>query len=140
MRKWMAPVALATVVVGIVGIGSQVDGAVGAPARLQSCEDWVSETNDRLLDARTLLYPADRPGAFEGSIDEAADIMTQIADEQASADPPDDGQVLQDDLLEALSAAEAGLAGGPEATAQILFAKSIIYNADARLLAVNDTC
>jgi len=139
MRRSTALAALALVLVGVLGFGWQTQNASSAPA-LQSCEDWVSETNDRLLDARTLLYPSDRPGAFQGSLDEAADIINGIADEQASADPPDNGEVLHDDLLEALSAAEAGLAGDPNADVLILFAKSIIYNADARLLAVNETC
>lgn len=140
MRRWTALTLLALVVIGVAGFGAQTQGAFGAPARLQSCDDWVEETNNRLLDARSLLYPADRPGAFQGSIDQAANEMAAIADEQLSADPPDQGEVLADDLQEALDAATAGLSGDPNAEAQILFAKAIVYNADARLLAVNESC
>jgi len=139
MRRWTALAALVVVLFGAVGFGLRAPDAVGAPA-VQSCEDWVSETNERLLDARSLLYPSDRPGAFQGSIDDAAAEMAAISDEQLNADPPDSGEVLADDLQEALDAAVAGLSGDPNAQAQILFAKAIIYNADARLLAVNETC
>jgi hypothetical protein len=139
MRKWTALTLVALLVVTVLGIGSRVGQAIAAPSA-QSCDDYVAETNDRLLEARSLLYPAERTGAFEGSLDEAAGFMTQIADEQAAADPPDQAEVLHDDLIEALSAAEAGLYGDGDATSQILFAKSIIYNADARLLAVNESC
>lgn len=140
MRRWTALTLLAILVLGVAGFGAQTRGAFGAPARLQSCGDWVRETNERMLDARSLLYPADRPGAFQGSISQAAQEMDAIAAEQLNADPPDEGEVLADDLQEALNAATAGLSGDPNATAQILFAKAIIYNADARLLAVNETC
>ena len=139
MRKGIALATLAVLLSAGIGAGLKTERVFGAPA-LQSCDDYVGETNDRLLEARTLLYPADRPGAFGGSIDEATDIMTEIANEQAQADAPDEGQTFHDDILEALTAAETGLLGGPDATAQILFAKSIIYNADTRLLAINESC
>lgn len=139
MRRGIALAALALTLVGAGGLGTQVQGAVSAPAA-QSCEDWVGETNERLLDARSLIYPSDRPGAFEGSIDEAAQEMAAIADEQLDAEPPEEGQVLADDLQEALDAGIAALSGDPNAEALILFSKAIIYNADARLLAVNETC
>lgn len=139
MRRVIALAMLALVVVGGVGVGSRVQSAASAPAA-QSCDDWVGETNERLLDARSLIYPIDRPGAFEGSIDQAAQEMNAIAEEQLNADPPDEGEVLSDDIQEALFAATAGLSGDPNADVQILFAKAIIYNADARLLAVNETC
>ncbi len=139
MRKLFVLAMLALVLVGAAGIGARVTGAAGVPAS-QNCGDWVNETNQRLLDARSLLYPADRPGAFQGSIDQAAQEMAAITDEQFDADPPDAGEVLADDIQEALAAATAGLSGDPNAPAQILFAKAIIYNADARLLAVNETC
>ena len=165
MRKVIALGLIAIVFSATISGGLTTRDVVSAPAR-QSCRDWVAETNDRLLDARSLLYPADRPGAFNGSLTEAGQIMTQLADEQADADPPDQGEVLHDDLLEAMTAAESALygAGANDAVrisaakigltpaaetmlieeadprSQILFAKSIIYNADARLLAVNDSC
>ena len=139
MRRWSLlalAVVLAAAVGGYVGFGERVD------ARAQDCEDYAVETNDRVNDARTLLYPLDRPDSFEGSADQAAQEMDAILAEQETASPPEGGGNIHDDLIEAMSAAVEGLSGtgnvAPEV--QIAFAKSIIYNADVRLLSLIETC
>lgn len=138
MRNWMLVIVAVIVAVGIGGVLG-----VSAPnAGAQDCDDWVTETNDRVNAARTLLYPPGRLDAFEGSADEAAQEMDAIVQEQADSTPPDGGGDLHDDLIEAMSAGVEGLSGGGAAdpATQIVFAKSIVYTADARLLALVETC
>ncbi len=139
MRRWSLlalAVVLAAAVGGYFGLGARVD------ARAQDCEDWTNQTNERVNDARTLLYPLGRIDAFEGSAVEAAQEMDLILQDQEQSEPPDGAGVLHDDLIEAMSAAVEGLSGGgavaPET--QIVFAKAIIYNADARLVTFINTC
>lgn len=64
MKKWML-VAAALVVVALAG--GYYGATARAGAKLQGCEDWVDQTNARVQDARSLLYPADRPDAFQGT-------------------------------------------------------------------------
>ena len=139
MQRWWLlalAVVLAASVGGYFGIGAQ------AGAAAQDCEDWATETNDRVNAARSLLYPAGRIDAFEGSPEQAAQEMEFLLDEQANVDVPENAGLIHDDLIEAMSAAVEGLSGtgavAPEL--QIVFAKSIIYNADARLVTFLNTC
>jgi hypothetical protein len=114
---------------------------VAAGVRLQNCEDWVFATSDRVDAARSYLYPSDRPGAFAGSAREAAEELYVLFEEQADSAPPENGQQLNDDLVEALSEGASGLAGGGTVGAiQVTFAKSIVYNADARLVTLLNSC
>ena len=107
----------------------------------QNCEDWVEQTNARVNDARRLLYPADRPDAFDGSAEQAADELVAIYDEQLASEPPDGAGQLNDDLVEAMSSGAEGLiGGGTDGAILFYFAKSIIYNADARLITVIEGC
>lgn len=133
--------AIVLVVVAMVaGFGAYLRDA-RAGGSLQGCDDWVQQTNDRVNDARTLLYPADRPGAFQGSAEQAAQELFAISEEQVNSEPPDGAGPLNDDLIEALTVGAEGLAaGGVDAAAQVVFAKAIVYNADVRLLAVIETC
>lgn len=139
MRKWSV-LALAVVLAG--ALGGYFGFGRTADVQAQDCDDWVQETNERVNDARLLLYPADRLDAFQGSVDEAAQIMSEILVEQENASPPDGGGNLHDDLIEAMNVAVDGLigTGSADPAVQITFAKSIIYNADARLVALNDSC
>jgi len=138
MRKWSL-LALAVVLAG--ALGGYFGFGRTADVQAQDCDDWVQETNDRVNDARTLLYPADRPDAFQGSADEAAREMDAILAEQEESEPPDGGGNLNGDLIEAmLNGFEALSGGGSDPAVQITFAKSILYNADARLVALNDSC
>ncbi len=139
MKKWML-VAAALVVVALAG--GYYGATARAGAKLQGCEDWVDQTNARVQDARSLLYPADRPDAFQGDAQQAAQELFAIFEEQANSDPPDAAGQLNGDLIEAMSVGAEGLAGTGAAApeTQIVFAKSIIYNADVRLLSVIDTC
>ena len=137
MKTWWL-VAAAVVLAASVGGYFGIDARAGAA---QDCEDWVNDTNDRVNEARTYLYPADRPEAFEGSFDEAAENLYVLFEEQNNTDVPDNAFQLHYDLIEAFSEGAAGLAsGGPEATIQVNFAKSIVYNADARLVSFVETC
>ena len=134
MRKWalvLAAVAVVAAVAGYVGNGAR------AGSRAQDCEDWVNETFERVNVARSILYPPERADAVEGSDLERAQALFDLADEQLNAEPPDDAFQLDGDLLEALQAGAAGFeAGGAEGGTLIYFAKSIFYNADARLVAL----
>ena len=138
MRRWSLlalAVILAASVAGYFGTGARVD------ARAQDYEDYVNETRDRVNDARTLLYPGDRPDAFQGGPEEAADALLAIYDEQNVAEFPDGAEQIHYDLVEAMaSGGEALATRGPDAGLQDVFAKSIIYNADAPLLALVETC
>ena len=140
MRRWAltaAVMALLAAAAGYYAVGVRAD------ARAQDCGDWINETNDRVQTARSLLYPQDRPGSQStGSAQGDAQELFALYEEQLNANPPDAGAQLHDDLLEALSVGAEGLAGSGAAApeTQIVFAKSIIYNSDARLLAVGDTC
>lgn len=138
MRKWLL-VAFAAVLAASIGGHFGFDAQAGAA---QDCEDWSNETNARVNDARTLLYPIGRLDAFEGSADQAAAEMDAILQEQESAQPPEGAGNIHDDLIEAMAAGVEGLIGGGnvDPTVQITFAKSIIYNADARLVTYVNTC
>ena len=137
MRTWWlvaAAVVLAASVGGYFGMGARAGAA-------QDCEDWVNQTNDRVNEARTYLYPADRLDAFQGSIEEAAEGLFILFEEQQASDPPENAGQLNDDLIEAFSDGAAGLAqGGTEGAILVNFAKSIVYNADARLVTFVETC
>ena len=138
MRKWALVAAVAVIV---AAVGGYFGGAARAGVRLQDCDDWVDQTNERVQFARSLLYPADRPGAFAGTAEEAAEELYILFEEQSDSEPPEAAEQLHDDLIEAMSVGAEGLAsGGPDAATQVIFAKSIIYNADARLLGVVNTC
>jgi hypothetical protein len=138
MRAWAI---VAAIVVVTAAIGGYLGGVARADVRLQDCGDWVDQTNDRVQYARTLLYPPDRPDAFEGTLAEAAEELYILYEEQLESEAPDGAQQLSDDLSEAMVVGAEGLAAGDAAAeTQIVFAKSIIYNADARLLAVVETC
>jgi hypothetical protein len=137
MRARVAPVAA---VVLLAAGGGYLGGTAWAGGRAQGCEDWVGQTNERVNAARGLLYPADRPGAFAGTPEQAAEQLSVLFEEQADSAPPEGARQVNGDLVEALSVGAEGLAaGGPEAAA-IVFAKAIVYTADARLLAVVNTC
>ena len=137
-RTWWlvaAAVVLAVSVGGYFGMGAR------AGAGAQDCEDWINDTNDRVNEARTYLYPSDRLDAFQGSIDEAAEGLYVLFEAQADSDPPENAGQLNDDLIEAFSDGPSGLAsGGTEGAIQVTFAKSIVYNADARLVTFVNTC
>ena len=141
MKRWWLLAGL--VVVGVVAGGSAwlASRPATAGAALQDCRDWVFATSDRVDSARSLLYPPDRPGAFTGSARDAAEELYVVFEEQADSEPPENGQQLNDDLVEAMSEGAAGLAGGgTTGTIQVAFAKSIIYNADARLVTLLNSC
>jgi len=138
MRTWIVVILAVIVAVGVGGSMS-----LGSPnAGAQDCDEWVTRTNDRVNAARTLLYPSGRIDAFEGTADEAAREMELILQEQEESSPPDGGGNLHDDLIEAMAAGVEGLSGssGGDPQTQIVFAKSIIYTADARLLTLVETC
>jgi hypothetical protein len=100
----------------------------------------VTDTFERVEVARTILYPPERPDAVEGSDLERAQALFDLADEQLNVEPPDEAFQLDGDLLEALQAGGAGFeAGGTEGSTLIYFAKSIIYNADARLVTLDNS-
>ncbi|MDP9366245.1 MAG: hypothetical protein M3Q10_18830 [Chloroflexota bacterium] len=138
MRKWWL-VAIAVVLAASIGGYFGFDARAGAA---QDCEDWANQTNERVNDARTLLYPIGRLDAFEGSPDQAAGELEAILGEQEAAEPPENAGIIHDDLIEAMSAGVEGLlgAGNVDPAVQISFAKSIIYNADARLVTFVNTC
>ncbi|MDQ3466812.1 MAG: hypothetical protein M3411_01070 [Chloroflexota bacterium] len=138
MRTWTL-VIFAVIVA--VGVGGSIN--FGSPnAGAQDCDEWVTRTNDRVNAARTLLYPPGRIDAFVGTADEAAREMEMILQDQEESSPPDGGGNLHDDLIEAMAAGVEGLSAGSAADpqTQIVFAKSIIYTADARLLTLVETC
>lgn len=139
MRKWWL-LALAAVLAASIGGYFGFDARAGAA---QDCEDWSNQTNDRVNYARTLLYPAGRLDAFEGSADEAAGEMEAVLTEQENSEPPDEAAgIIHDDLIEAMTLGVEGLLaqGNVDPAVQISFAKSIIYNADARLFSYVNTC
>lgn len=138
MGRW-GLIAIAAVLAASIG------GYFGVTARAgvgQDCEDWARGTNDRVNAARTLLYPLGRIDAYEGSAQQAASEMELILQEQENADVPDNAGNIHDDLIEAMTAGVEGLlgAGNVAPEVQITFAKSIIYNADARLVTYIETC
>ncbi len=138
MRKWTL-VALAAVVVVALGGYFGLGGRANASA--SGCEDWVNQTNDRVDTARTLLYPSDRPDAFQGSAQQASQELASLVQDQQGSEPPENAGQLNDDLIEAMSDGAAGLsAGGTTGAIQVTFAKSIVYNADARLVSFVKTC
>lgn len=137
-KKW-ALVAL--VVVVLAAVGGYFGGPARAGGRAQDCGDWVEGTRDQLLEGRSYVYPSGRPDAFDGSVDEAIQLLDRLSQEQADSDPPDNAILISDDLVEAFASGAEGLAqGGAEGAILLNFAKSIIYNADARLFLVNDSC
>ena len=139
MKMWL--VALTAIVAAVAAGTGYYAATARADARLQDCGDWVDETNQRVQVARTLLYPSDRSEAFEGSPLQAAEELVALFDEQANSSPPEGAGQLNDDLLEAMSDGAIGLEGQGAAAPEtlIVFAKAIIYTADARLLAVSTT-
>lgn len=139
MRKWSL-FGLAIVLAGAIGGYFGFGSTVGVDA--QDCDDYVSQTNERVNAARQLLYPLGRENAFDGSAEEAAQELANVLAEQENASPPDGGGNLDDDLIEAMNVGVEGLiqSGNADPLTQIAFAKSIIYNADARLVTLNGTC
>jgi hypothetical protein len=139
MRKWSL-LALAVVLAG--ALGGYFGFGRTADVQAQDCDDYVSQTNERVNAARELLYPAGRLNAFEGSAEEAAQELANILADQENAEPPEGGGNLHDDLIEAMNAGVEGLiqSGNADPFTQIAFAKSIIYNADARLVTLINTC
>jgi len=132
-------VAVAVVLAASIGGYFGFDARAGAA---QDCEEWATETNERVNDARTLLYPLGRLDAFEGSADQAAGELELILQEQEASGVPENAGVIHDDLIEAMTAGVEGLlgAGNVDPAVQIAFAKSIIYNADVRLVTFVNTC
>ena len=139
MRKWSL-FALAVVLAG--ALGGYFGFGQSADAGAQDCDDYVTQTNERVNEARTLLYPGDRPDAFQGGPEEAAQIMAELLAEQEEAEFPEGGANLHNDLIEAMNTAVDGLiqTGQADPAVQITFAKSIIYNADARLVTLINSC
>ena len=141
MKRWLAVLGA---VVFVAMAGGYYLRATGADAAAQSCDDWVRQTDERVRTARVLLYPADRPGAFQGTAQEAAGELYILFEEQQASEPPEGAGQLNDDLVEALSVAAEALAAfggsGADVESQIVFAKAIIYNADVRLLTVFEQC
>lgn len=136
-RWWLLAVAaiIATSIGGYFGVNARAGGA-------QDCEDWSRDTNDRVNAARTLLYPLDRLDAYQGSAEQAAGEMEAILQDQERSQPPGGAGNIHDDLIEAMTAGVEGLlqAGNIAPEVQITFAKSIIYNADVRLVTYINTC
>lgn len=136
-RIWV--IAVAAVLAASVGGYFGLNANAGAG---QDCENWARDTNDRVNAARTLLYPLGRIDAYQGSAQQAASEMELILQEQENADVPDNAGNIHDDLIEAMTAGVEGLlgAGNIAPEVQITFAKSIIYNADVRLVSYIETC
>ncbi len=134
----IAPLAL----VATIACYNVVDTDARANAPLAACDDWVNGVSDRLTDARQLIEPPERSGYTSNNPQADAQTLYQLAQEISNSDPPEGGERLQGDLIEALSAAVAGLSGGGGAApeTQLAFAKAIIYNADVRLAVLSDTC
>jgi hypothetical protein len=137
MRKWWL-VAVAAVLAASVGGYLGFDARAGA---VQNCEDWANQTFDLVSEARTYLYEPERPDAFQGSDQERAQALFGIADELLNTEPPDDAGQIDGDLQEALQSAAAGYeAGGSDGATLVYFGKSIVYNADARLVTYLNGC
>jgi hypothetical protein len=102
----------------------------------------VNGVSERLTEVRQLLEPADRSGYRSPGLAQDAQILYEIAQEIGNSSPPDGGERLHGDLIEALSAAVAGFSGGGGAApeTQLTFAKAIVYNADVRLAVLSETC
>jgi len=137
-RTWALLIAM--VVVTATGLFAY-QARTGATA-IQSCGDWVDATTDRVYIARQLLYPVERQEQTTGSLEGDAQALYDLAQEQASSQPPDEALNLNGDLVEAFSAGSNALGGGGGASpdAQVAFAKAIVYNADLRLAYLADGC
>lgn len=141
MKRILLTIAATLMVVVSLGLAYARATSAGADSLAQECDTWVDQTNARVQDARVLLYPSDRPDAFAGTVEEAAQELLAIYQEQLGGEPPDGAGQLNDDLLEAMAVGAEGLAtNSADAPLQIVFAKSIIYNADARLLLLAERC
>lgn len=136
MKRWSLITALLIVMAtaGVVYLYPRESEAA------QNCQDWSNQTADRVETARLLLYPAERNGQSTGSTQGDAQALYDLANEQASSNPPDEAVNLNGDLVEAFSAGSSSLAGGQSADAQIALAKGIIYNADLRIAYLQDSC
>lgn len=141
MRRYV----LTTAMVVVFAVGALAGAFLATPASGEaqgSCGDWLQQTAERVGEARFILYPVDRSGGTGRSADQDAQILVQMADEQYQSDYPESGVELNDDLAEAFTTGASGLvnAGGAAPETQITFAKAIVYNADARLVSVAESC
>lgn len=141
MRRYL----LATTMVVIFAVGALAGAFIANPTSGEaqgSCGDWLQQTSDRVGEARFILYPANRSGGTGRSAEQDAQILLQMADEQYQSNYPEGAVELNDDLAEAFTTGASGLggAGGAAPETQITFAKAIVYNADARLIAVSESC
>lgn len=137
-KHWLIPAALAV----LIAASSLVYTSRGSASALQDRCDWSEQTSDRIGVARQLLYPVERQEQTTGSVQGDAQALYDLAQEQANSDPPDEGFNLSGDLIEAFSAGANALGGntGANPDAQIAFAKSIVYNADLRVVYLLDGC
>lgn len=140
--KKLALLAALTALVATFAVYNVVTTNARANAPLADCDDWVNGISDRVSEARQMIKPPDRSGYRSPGAQQDAQTLYQIAQEISDSDPPEGGERLQGDLIEALSAAVAGFSGGGGAApeTQLTFAKAIIYNADIRLAILSDTC
>lgn len=136
MKKWLIPAALGLVLVAAAFAYAFPRSSSAA----QNCDDWGNDTLDRVAIARQLLYPSERQEESTGSLQGDAQVLYDVAQEQANTDAPDEAFNLNGDLIEAFSAGANALTGGPSSEAQIAFAKGIIYNADLRIAYLLDGC
>ena len=142
MRQLAVLAALVAFAGGIaVGISARPGAAVSA-RQSDECIEWLTDTSERINIARQVLYPPERPGSAGGDPIQAAQALDQVAQEQAGSTYPDVAVELNGDLVEGFTAGAAGLAGaGPQAPETLItFAKAIVYNADARLIATSQEC
>ena len=141
----MSRYVLTAIMVVIFAAGALAGTFVARPATGEaqgSCGDWLQQTSERVAEARFILYPVDRSGGTGRSPGQDAEILLQMADEQYQSNYPEGAVELNDDLAEAFTTGASGLggAGGAAPETQITFAKAIVYNADARLIAVSENC
>lgn len=140
--KKLSMFAALTALVAAFAVYNVVNTDARANAPLAQCDDWVNGVSDRMTEVRELIEPPERSGYSSGNLQQDAQTLYQIAQEIGNSDPPEGGERLQGDLVEALSAAVAGFSGGGGAApeTQLTFAKAIVYNADVRLAVLGDTC
>lgn len=126
-------------ILGAAGVTTRDDGGV---VSANSCSSWVNSTAQRVAQARLLVEPPERAGNAAVAASTAAQEIYQLAQQQVQSSPPNGAQDLNGDLVEAMGAAAAGLAGtgGAAPETQLAFAKAIIYNAGVRLTVLNQTC
>jgi len=141
MRRLIIVAGIVTTFAAGALAGAFVAGPTTGEAQ-GSCGDWLQQTAERVGEARFVLYPVDRSGGTGRAPDQDAQVLLQMADEQYQSNYPEGAVELNDDLAEAFTTGASGLvnAGGAAPETQITFAKAIVYNADARLLAVSDSC